>query len=67
MTDHTTEWTRDGEDWTVTVNGTEYRATPSAGIGEPAGTHWVRGGTLSRDVRSLGHALTAIRRHAGLS
>lgn len=58
----TVGWAQDGDDWTITVNGTQYRA-----IERPTGgrvdNYLVRGDDLSAECPSLGHGLGLIREH----
>ncbi|CAM5722701.1 MULTISPECIES: hypothetical protein [Streptomyces] len=58
----TVGWAQDGDDWTITVNGTQYRA-----IERPTGgrvdNYLVRGDDLSAECPSLGHGLGVIREH----
>ncbi|UCA52005.1 hypothetical protein LEL86_23155 [Streptomyces sp. WA6-1-16] len=58
----TVGWAQDGDDWTITVNGTQYRA-----IERPTGgrvdNYLVWGDDLSAECPSLGHGLGVIREH----
>ncbi|MEU2518553.1 hypothetical protein ABZ732_07150 [Streptomyces pseudogriseolus] len=56
------EWTRDGDEWVVTVNGTTYRASYDKAFGQ-AGEYYVRGGSLSSAHRTLGRCMAAILSH----
>ncbi|MEU2763913.1 MULTISPECIES: hypothetical protein [unclassified Streptomyces] len=58
----TVGWAQDGDDWTITVNGTQYRAVerPTAGRVD---NYLVRGDDLSAECPSLGHGLGVIREH----
>lgn len=62
MSDTGPQWTEDGDEWVVTVNGTTYRASYDKTFGQ-AGEYYVHGGTLSSDHRTLGRCLTAVLEH----
>jgi hypothetical protein len=56
------EWTQDGDEWVVIVNGTTYRASYDKAFGQ-AGEYYVHGGTLSSDHRTLSRGLNAVLEH----
>ncbi|MFE7750162.1 hypothetical protein [Streptomyces sp. NPDC057428] len=58
----TVGWAQDGDDWTITVNGTLYRATERPEDGR-VHNYLVRGNDLSAEFTSLGRGLRAIRAH----
>ncbi|MGW6578758.1 hypothetical protein ACWF76_05020 [Streptomyces globisporus] len=58
----TVGWAQDGDDWTITVNGTQYRAVERP-TGGRVDNYLVRGDDLSAECPSLGHGLGVIREH----
>ncbi|MGW1297232.1 hypothetical protein [Streptomyces sp. NPDC002533] len=58
----TVGWAQDGDDWTITVNGTQYRAIERPTDGR-VDNYLVRGDDLSAECPSLGHGLGVIREH----
>ncbi|WP_097870613.1 MULTISPECIES: hypothetical protein [unclassified Streptomyces] len=58
----TVGWAQDGDDWTITVNGTLYRAVERPTDGR-VHDYLVRGSDLTAECPSLGHGLGAIRAH----
>lgn len=58
----TVGWAQDGDDWTITVNGTLYRAVERPTDGR-VHNYLVRGSDLTAECPSLGHGLGAIRAH----
>lgn len=58
----TTGWAQDGNDWTITVNGTIYRATEHPEGGRVR-NYLVQGNDLRIECLSLGRGLGAIRAH----
>ncbi|ATY99039.1 MULTISPECIES: hypothetical protein [Streptomyces] len=62
----TVGWAQDGDGWTITVNGTQYRAVERATDGR-VDNYLVRGNDLSAECPSLGHGLGLIRAHESRS
>ncbi|MDQ0987998.1 hypothetical protein [Streptomyces sp. V2I9] len=58
----TVGWAQDGDDWTITVNGTQYRAVERPTDGR-VHDYLVRGDDLTAECPSLGHGLGVIREH----
>ncbi|MFI1188707.1 hypothetical protein [Streptomyces californicus] len=58
----TVGWAQDGDDWTITVNGTQYRAVERPTDGR-VHDYLVRGDDLTAECPSLGHGLGLIREH----
>ncbi|MFJ1800775.1 MULTISPECIES: hypothetical protein [unclassified Streptomyces] len=58
----TVGWAQDGDDWTITVNGTLYRAIERPADGR-VHDYLVRGDDLTAECPSLGHGLGVIRAH----
>ncbi|MFD7746596.1 hypothetical protein ACFV2V_01465 [Streptomyces sp. NPDC059698] len=58
----TVGWAQDGDDWTITVNGTQYRAVERPADGR-VHDYLVRGADLTAECPSLGHGLGVIREH----
>ncbi|MGQ4719011.1 hypothetical protein ACUN22_35690 [Streptomyces anulatus] len=58
----TVGWAQDGDDWTITVNGTLYRAVERPTDGR-VHNYLVHGSDLTAECPSLGHGLGAIRAH----
>jgi hypothetical protein len=58
----TVGWAQDGDDWTITVNGTTYRAIEHPDGGRVR-NYLVQGNDLSVECPSLGRGLGAIRAH----
>ncbi|MFD0040153.1 hypothetical protein ACFVIZ_21270 [Streptomyces anulatus] len=58
----TVGWAQDGDDWTITVNGTLYRAVERPTDGR-VHNYLVHGSDLTAECPSLGHGLSVIRAH----